>query len=99
GGITTLGTNDSGFCYDNERPRHQVYLNPFQLRKSCVTNGEYLEFIEDNGYGRPEFWLSDGWGWCQQNQVRAPEYWERIDGTWLQFTLHGWNDLDMRAPV
>ena len=63
GGLYKLGFSGKGFCYDNELPEHQVYLNPFKIDKFLVTNGEYVRFIEDGGYDNYRFWLSDGWIW------------------------------------
>ena len=101
GGLTEIGhapnTEDSlGFCFDNETPRHRVYLEPFQIANRNVTCREYLEFMSDDGYTRPGLWLSDGWEIVKQSWWEAPLYWERDsdDETgWRIFTLRGWCGL------
>jgi ergothioneine biosynthesis protein EgtB len=98
-GIVAVGHDGDGFSFDNETPRHRVYLGRHALASRPVTNGEYLEFIAANGYTRAEFWLSDGWRAVCSNQWRAPLYWEMIDGAWWQFTLGGMQPLDEQAPV
>ncbi len=99
GGITEIGAEGSGFAYDNELPRHRVLLRPYRLAERPVTNGEYLEFVADGGYRRPELWLSDGWRAVRGNDWGAPLYWERIDGDWHEMTLGGLGPLDLAAPV
>src|SRR5690606_30407818 len=88
-GIHTMGHLGDGFAYDNETPRHEVLLQPHELASRLVTNAEFLEFIEDGGYQRPEFWLSLGWNTVQAEQWNAPLYWLKQDGMWNQFTLAG----------
>ena len=98
GGLVEIGHDGAGFAFDCEGPRHKVWLEPFKLASRPVTNGEYLAFIEDGGYGRSEFWLSDGWAACQANGWQAPLYWEpAADGTWRIFTLAGLRPLDPDA--
>jgi ergothioneine biosynthesis protein EgtB len=99
GGLESIGYEGEGFAYDNEFPRHQVYVPPFRLASRLVTNGEYLEFIEAGGYQRPEWWLSDGWSTIQQEGWQAPLYWEKIDGQWWQMTLGGMRSLITDEPV
>ncbi|MEX0715932.1 MAG: ergothioneine biosynthesis protein EgtB [Planctomycetaceae bacterium] len=105
GGIHAIGHDGRGFAYDNESPRHDVLLRPFRLASRLVTCGEYLKFIEDDGYARPESWLSDGWDAVRDEGWRAPLYWERGDdrrdrtGDWRIFTLAGMRDLDPHEPV
>jgi len=99
GGLTEIGASDEGFSFDNERPRHKSFLNPFELSSRLVTNGEFIEFIEDKGYDRPELWLSDGWDKVRQKGWRAPEYWRNEEGQWRCFTLHGDCPIDPYAPV
>jgi ergothioneine biosynthesis protein EgtB len=77
-GVYEIGHFDGGFAFDNELPRHKVYLEACNLAARPVTNGEYLEFINDGGYSRPELWLSDGWDAVQAEQWRAPLYWEPV---------------------
>ena len=87
------------FAYDNESPRHRVFLEPFELATRLVTNGEYLAFMEDGGYRRPELWLSMGWATAQENEWSEPFYWEKRDGRWWNFTLSGMREVDPHEPV
>jgi ergothioneine biosynthesis protein EgtB len=89
GGLLEIGHSGKDFCYDNEQPRHKVFLKPFELGSRLVTCGEYLDFMRDGGYERPELWLSDGWDAVRAQQWRAPLYWFEEDGTWRVFTLRG----------
>ena len=98
-GLVEIGHDDSGFAFDNELPRHHEYLHGFALASRPVHNREYLEFIADGGYRRPELWLSEGWDWICAHDVAAPCYWERSKSAWRYFTLHGMRDLDPAAPV
>src|SRR5699024_6315709 len=82
GGLLEIGHDEWGFAFDNEGPRHQVWLYPFALASRPVTNSEWLEFIDDGGYHRPELWLSDGWTTVQQQSWQAPAYWHHVDDTW-----------------
>jgi len=88
-----------GFAFDNEEPRHKVYLQAFQLASRCVTNREYLEFIHDGGYRHAELWLSDGWDQVTANAWNAPLYWEQREGEWWNYTLFGWQRLEPDEPV
>jgi ergothioneine biosynthesis protein EgtB len=100
GGICSIGYEGNGFAFDNETPRHEVLLQPFRIASRLVTNAEYLEFMQDNGYSRPELWLSDGWDAVCTQRWTAPLYWERPeDGTWRQFTLKGYKELNPAEPV
>ena len=100
-GVTEIGyaldpANPLDFCFDNETPRHRVYLDPFAIASRCVTCREYLEFMSDNAYARPELWLSEGWEKVKTLGWQAPLYWERDanDRTgWRIFTLRGWGPL------
>jgi ergothioneine biosynthesis protein EgtB len=98
-GIYEVGHDGDGFAYDNESPRHRAYLHPFRLADRLVTSAEYLAFMEDGGYRRPELWLSEGWAAVNENEWTAPFYWERRDGRWHVFTLGGSRELDGREPV
>jgi ergothioneine biosynthesis protein EgtB len=89
GGIREVGYAGSGFCFDNELPRHRVWLEPFSLADRLVTCGEYAEFMADGGYRRVELWLSAGWASVKANGWRAPLYWAEQDGVWSVFTLRG----------
>jgi len=104
GGATWIGHDGSGFCFDNELPRHQVLLRPFRIAARPVSNGEYQAFIADGGYRRPEFWLSDGWARVQEEHWEAPLYWLKDDDGSAKensfvFTLSGAQPLDPGAPV
>ncbi|MHC5109292.1 MAG: ergothioneine biosynthesis protein EgtB [Planctomycetota bacterium] len=94
-----IGHDGSSFSYDNETPRHQEYIETFQLASRLVTNGEYIEFITDDGYKRAELWLSDGWHNCCENQWSAPLYWEQRDGRWWHMTLGGMREVNPAEPV
>ncbi len=99
GELKTIGLKGTSFAFDNESPQHRVYVESFQLADRLVTCGEYLEFIDDNGYERAELWLSDGWNVVQQRNWNAPLYWERDDGRWRIMTLGGMRDLNPSEPV
>jgi ergothioneine biosynthesis protein EgtB len=99
GGLREIGHAGGGFAYDNEGPRHRQFLEPFELADRLTTNGEYLEFMEDGGYRRPELWLSLGWAAVQENGWTEPFYWERRDGAWMIFTLGGMREVDPAEPV
>jgi ergothioneine biosynthesis protein EgtB len=99
GGIVGIGHADDGFAFDNEQPRHRALLQPFALATHPVTNGEYLRFIDDGGYRRPELWLSLGWDTVVARNWQAPLYWERCDDRWLTFTLRGLAEIGPSAPV
>jgi ergothioneine biosynthesis protein EgtB len=101
GGLHDIGHDGQGFCFDNEQPRHRVWLEPYSLARRLVTCGEFAEFMADGGYRRPEFWLSDGWMAVQRNGWRAPLYWTSESGDWSVFTLRGVQPLARMetAPV
>lgn len=99
GGLVTIGQDGQGFAFDNERPAHRTYLEPFSIASTLVTNGEYLEFMRDGGYQRPELWLSDGWAFCREAMLEAPLYFRKRDGAWFRFSLYGEHELDLYAPV
>jgi len=90
---------DGAFCFDNETPRHGAYTAPFELASRPVSYGEYLAFIDDAGYQRPELWLAMGWDWVRSGQRRAPLYWREFDGRWMHHTLQGRIEIDPRTPV
>ena len=94
-----LGTTESGFAFDNESPRHRTWLNGFQLASRLVTNAEYLAFVSDGGYDRPELWLSDGWASRQAQGWEAPLYWAEQGGEWFVTTLSGPRRLGANEPV
>lgn len=98
-GIYPIGYAGDGFCYDNELGAHQVFLHDFQIQDRLVTNGEYLEFMQAGGYEQFQHWLSEGWEWVKQLDVKAPLYWYRQDGTWYHYTLRGLQLVDPDLPV
>jgi len=101
-GMTWLGHDpaaDGAFCFDNETPRHRVWLGAFELASRPVNYGEYRAFIEDGGYLRPELWLALGWDWVCAGRRRAPLYWQRIDDAWHSHTLQGLVEIDDHTPV
>jgi ergothioneine biosynthesis protein EgtB len=99
GGIYEIGHHGRTFAFDNEGPHHEVLLKDFQLASRAVTNGEYLAFMNDGGYRRPELWLSDGWDAVCANSWNSPLYWEQEDGRWFEFTFDGMRELDPADPV
>ena len=99
GGTVAIGHEGNGFAFDNEGPRHAVLLHPFRIASRPVSNGEYLKFIDDGGYRRPEFWLSDGWSFVKREALNAPLYWFGDTSGWRQFSLHGCHALEEQAPV
>lgn len=99
GGKFDIGTEEPGFAFDNERPRHPVWIQPFALATRVVCNSDYLAFIEDGGYGRPELWLSDGWDVRSREGWEAPLYWTGGDGGWTVFTAQGTRPWVGAEPV
>jgi ergothioneine biosynthesis protein EgtB len=99
GGLCWIGSDGPGFSFDNEGPRHRVFLEAFELASRPVTNGEFLAFMEDGGYERPDHWLSDGWAAVQKHGWRAPFYWEQRDGGWWLMTLSGLREVHAEEPV
>ena len=100
GGVAEIGHRGHGFSFDNERPRHKVYLAPFSIASRLVTAGEYRAFLADGGYRRADRWLSDGWAWLGER--RAPLYWRRDpehDVPARHFTLDGLSAIDDAEPV
>ena len=99
GGLLEIGHGGAGFAFDCEGPRHEEFIRPFRLASRAVTNAEWLEFMADDGYGRPELWLSDGWARVVREDWRAPLYWERRDDHWHAMTLSGLRPVEDDAPV
>lgn len=99
GGLVEIGHAGEGFAFDNEGPRHKTYLAPYSLADRLVTNGEWLRFMADGGYEKPDVWLSDGWAQVQAEGWRAPLYWEQVDGAWMAMGLHGLQPVDPHQPV
>lgn len=101
GGLPSLGHDlaIASFAFDNESPRHALYLQPYALASRLVTNGEYLEFMQAGGYQNPSHWLSEGWATVQTEQWQSPLYWEKIEGNWWVMTLAGLRPLNEHEPV
>ncbi|MEW6212540.1 MAG: ergothioneine biosynthesis protein EgtB [Acidobacteriota bacterium] len=98
-GLKWIGHEGAGFAFDNEQPRHRVFVHPFEMASRLATNGEYISFIEDGGYRRPELWLSDGWYAVKDFGWSAPLYWEREGDRWFAHTLSGRRELNTNEPV
>jgi ergothioneine biosynthesis protein EgtB len=99
GGLRRIGHEGEAFAFDNEAPRHKVWLEPFSLADRPASAGEFADFIADGGYQRPDLWLSDGWAAVQGNGWSAPLYWRRHAGGWSVYTLSGRRSLDPAEPV
>ncbi|MAT65536.1 MAG: hypothetical protein CMN57_07805 [Gammaproteobacteria bacterium] len=99
GGVQEIGCGGNGYAFDNERPRHRVCIAPWRLASRPVINAEYLAFMDDGGYRRPELWLSDGWATVQRLGWQAPLYWLQQDGDWWQYTLGGLRPLNPDETV
>ena len=98
-GLRDIGHAGAGFFFDNETPRHRVWLDAFQIASHPVTHGDFIAFIDDGGYRRPELWLAAGWDAVTARGWQAPQYWEQRDGRWHVFTLHGEVPVDAHTPV
>ena len=99
GGLFEVGHEGGHFGYDNEYPQHRFFVEDFQLSSQLITNREFLEFMADDGYARPELWLSEGWATVQEHGWVAPLYWEKHEGAWHAFTLSGFRPVDLDEPV
>ena len=100
GGVASIGHQGEGFCFDNELPRHRVFVEPFELASRLVTNAQYLTFINAGGYRDPSLWLAEGWDAITRLQLAQPLYWRQEQaGRWREFTLHGEQPLVPDAPV
>lgn len=98
-GLYEIGFGGSGFSFDNEGPRHRQFLESFQLANRLVTNGEYLKFMESNGYGDPRWWLSAGFSTVQSEGWKSPLYWRQNGHSWIQRSLAGEHEIDLSEPV
>jgi ergothioneine biosynthesis protein EgtB len=98
-GLRRIGHTGESFHYDNEAPAHLVHVPAFELANRCVTNGEWLEWMEAGGYDDPTHWMMDGWAQATREGWQAPLYWEKHDGVWHHFTLAGLQPVDENAPV
>ncbi|WP_423456628.1 ergothioneine biosynthesis protein EgtB [Ottowia sp. VDI28] len=100
GGLAEIGHEGTAFAFDNESPRHRVYLAPYELASRLVTNGEFARFIEAGGYEQSTHWLAEGWDWRIAGHADHPLYWQRTaDGAWEEFTLAGRKPLDTASPA
>ncbi len=100
GGIVRVGDDGhEGFAFDNEGPRHEVLIHPHLIADRLITNAEWQAFIDDGGYSRPEYWLSDGWAWVRADAISAPLHWRREGREWLRFGFDGLRPLDPSSPV
>ncbi|MDG3002613.1 ergothioneine biosynthesis protein EgtB [Paludisphaera mucosa] len=99
GGIVKVGHDGGTFAFDNERPRHDALIGAFELQDRLTTVGEFLQFVEDGGYRRPDLWLSLGWATRKEQGWTAPLYWVEREGAWSQFTLGGLKPLRLDEPV
>ena len=98
-GIYEIGFAGDGFSFDNELNRHKVYLSPFEISRSLVTNQEYLEFINDGGYQDFRHWHAEGWDWVKNHHATAPLYWYEIDGEWHHYTYAGLQSLNLKETL
>ncbi len=98
-GIYEIGYTGQDFCYDNELSPHKVYLNPFEINKALVTNGEYIEFIEDGGYDNFNLWLEEGIHWKDNQGINSPLYWHKKEGEWWHYTLAGFKKVDPNSVL
>ena len=99
GGLYFMGYSGNQYCYDIELPEHKVYLNDYKIDVFPITNGQYLEFIEDGGYNDFTYWLSDGWDKVQNDKWNAPMYWKKVDGVWMTNDFLGKREINPNEPV
>lgn len=99
GGLTHIGNSTNSFAYDNETPKHNVLVRDHLLADRFITNGEYLDFVEDGAYFNPALWLADGWTSIQNEKWQHPLYWNKLNDEWMQFTLGGNRRLNLHEPV
>jgi ergothioneine biosynthesis protein EgtB len=98
-GLVEIGHDGKHFSYDNERPRYKHYLYPVAVSQHLVSNGEFLAFMQDSGYCKAQYWLSQGWDWVNETETHHPLYWSMRDGEWFEYTLHGLEPLDLNRPL
>ncbi len=98
-GVYKVGHKGEGFGYDNEFPFHKTYIHDFELANRLVTNGEFIEFIEEGGYDESRWWLDEGFSTVNEEGWKAPLYWKRKNGEWFYFTLNGLKKIDLNEPV
>ncbi len=98
-GVYEIGFKGDGFCFDNELNLHKVYLNAFEISPDLVTNAEYLEFINSNGYHDFRYWHAEGWDWVKINKIEVPLYWHLIEEEWHIYNYHGLEPINLKDPV
>ena len=98
-GIYEIGHKEDCFCWDNELGRHKVFLHDYKISNRLVTNSEYIEFIEADGYKDFNLWHADGWEFIQSNKITSPMYWHKVDGKWMHYTLQGFKEISDAKPV
>lgn len=98
-GLADIGHAGHGFAFDNEGPRHRVYLQPYAIASRLVSQAEFAAFVEGGGYANPALWLAEGWDWRTAQGLEHPLYWHRLDGAWHTFTLAGLQPLQGALPV
>lgn len=98
-GVYKIGHNSEDFSFDNEHGHHKVFLHEFEISKSLVTNAEYIEFINADGYKNFKYWLDEGWSWVTENKIEAPLYWHKIEGDWYYYAVNGLQKLNPEAVV
>jgi ergothioneine biosynthesis protein EgtB len=98
-GMRSVGHHGDGFAFDNEQPRHETFVHSFELASRPVNNAEFLAFLREGGYQRPDLWLADGWSTVCSRGWNAPLYWEEVDGEWFHLTLSGFHKVRPADPV
>lgn len=98
-GTYEIGHATNDFCFDNELGKHKVFLHNYKISNKLITNEEYLEFINDDGYNNFNFWHAEGWDWIRANTIKAPLYWHKIDNEWHQYTFKGLKPINLEAPI
>jgi ergothioneine biosynthesis protein EgtB len=93
-GLFEIGYSGNSFHFDNESPKHKVYLDGFEISSRPVLTGEYLEFMNAGGYHDWKYWLHEGWAWVEKNKINAPLYWDKIDDSWYVYTLGGFRKIE-----
>jgi len=93
-GLYEIGYDGEDFCFDNELKSHKVYIDSFEISQSLVTNKEYLEFMEDDGYKNFRLWLDEGWTWLNEENIDSPLYWHKIKDEWHHYSLAGLKKVD-----
>ena len=96
-GVYDIGHTNDGFCFDNELGKHKVYLHNYEISQELVTYGEYMEFVNSDGYTNPMYWLDEGWAWVNNNNVSHPLYWHNVKGDWFHYTTSGLEKIDPTA--